>query len=385
MQKIKVGLVGAGFVGPAHVEAVRRLGYVEVAALAGRSPSRARSQADALHIPIAYGDYRELLADPEISVIHNCTPNYLHHEINAAALRAGKHVISEKPLAMTAQEARDLVRIAEETGLVNAVNFNYRYYPIPQEMRAMISAGKLGRVRLVHGVYLQDWLFYETDYNWRLLPEQAGASRAVADIGSHWCDLAQHLVGSCITHVFAQLETIIPVRKRPKGEVATFAGPQADAWTEIRINTEDYATVLIRFENGAVGTFTVSQISAGRKNRLYIEIDGSEASVAWNQEKPNELWIGYRDRPNEVLLRDPSLLSEAARPYAHLPGGHNEAWADGLKNMMINIYSFIRQGKDPRKDVPGFPTFRDGLVENLIVDAILESNRSGKWVEVERP
>jgi predicted dehydrogenase len=381
MQRIKAGIIGTGFIGPAHVEALRRLGFVEVAAVAERGQELAQRKADELSIPKAYGDYKQLLADPEIQVVHNCTPNHLHFEVNRDILAASKHVVSEKPLAMNSEESRKLVRFAEKAGVVNAIDFNYRYMPLVQQARAMCQKGDVGQVFAVHGSYLQDWLFKETDWNWRLVPELSGESRAIADVGSHWCDLIQFITGLKIVRVMADLVTIHPKRKRPKVEVETYAGKvlKPEEMEEVPIGTEDYASVLLEFDSGAHGVLTVNQCAAGRKNRLYYEIDGAKCALSWDQERPNELWIGRRDGPNETLMKDPSLLYPEARDYTHYPGGHNEAYPDGPKNLFRNVYGFIagtRQGGD-------FATFQDGHNEIAICDAVLKSGREKRWVDVE--
>jgi predicted dehydrogenase len=382
MTKIKAGIIGTGFIGPAHVEALRRLGFVEVAAVAERGQDLAQRKADELSIPKAYGDYKQLLADPEIQVVHNCTPNHLHFEVNRDILAAKKHVVSEKPLAMNSQESRELVRLAEQAGVVHAIDFNYRYMPLVQQARQMChGGGDVGRVLAVHGSYLQDWLFKETDWNWRLVPELSGDSRAIADVGSHWCDLIQFITGLKIVRVMADLVTIHPVRKRPKVEVETYAGKilKPEDLEDVKIGTEDYGSVLLEFDSGAHGVLTVNQCAAGRKNRLYYEIDGANCALAWDQEVPNELWIGRRDRPNELLMKDPSLLYPEARDYAHYPGGHNEAYPDGPKNLFRNVYGFIagkRKGGD-------FATFVDGHNEIAICDAVLKSSREKRWTDVE--
>lgn len=382
MSVIRVGLIGAGFVGPAHVEALRRLGYVEVLALAGSDARRAREKADQMGIPEACGDYRQLLANPRVMVVHNATPNRLHFSINRDALEAGKHVVSEKPLALTVEEARHLVELARQRELVNAIDYNYRGYPLVQQMRRMIARGDIGQVWAVHGSYMQDWLLYPTDYNWRIMPELGGESRAVADIGTHWCDLAQWVIGQRISRVMGRLATLVPVRYRPAGEVKTFAEAGGGPREEVRVRTEDYAAVLVDFAGGATGSFMVSQVAAGRKNRLWIQVDGSEGSLAWDQESPDLLWVGRRGRPNELMPRDPALLDEEVARYTTLPAGHNEGWADALRNLMAQVYDFIRLGKSPVRDAPAFPTFYDGLVENQLVEAILESHRRNAWVEV---
>jgi predicted dehydrogenase len=382
MTKIKTGIIGTGFIGPAHVEALRRLGFVEVAAVAERGDDLAKAKAEQMSIPKAYGDYRKMLADPEIQVIHNCTPNHLHFAINKEILAAKKHIISEKPLAMTSAESRELVKLAKEAGVVNAINFNYRYMPLVQQARQMCqAAGDVGRIYAVHGSYLQDWLLLENDWNWRLVPELSGDSRAVADVGSHWCDLVQFITGMKIVRVMADLVTIHPIRKRPKVEVETYAGKvlRPEDLEDVKINTEDYGSILLEFDSGAHGSLTVNQCAAGRKNRLYFEIDGAKCALSWNQERPNELWVGRRDGPNQVVLKDPSLLYPAAREYAHYPGGHNEGYPDGPKNLFRIVYGFIA-GTRPGGD---FSTFLDGHNEIAICEAALKSSRERKWVNVE--
>jgi predicted dehydrogenase len=296
-------------------------------------------------------------------------------------MAAGKHVVSEKPLAITIQESRELVRLAEKSGVLHAINFNYRYMPLVQQARQMCQEkGDVGRVLSVHGSYLQDWLHQETDWNWRLVPELSGDSRAVADIGSHWCDLIQFVTGLKIVRVCADLVTIYPVRKKPKVQVATFTGKQLDPedMEDMPISTEDYAAVLFELDSGAHGVFTVNECAAGRKNRLWFEIDGAKCAVAWDQEKPNEMWIGRRDGPNQLLMKDPSLLYDEAKQYAHYPGGHNEAYPDGPKNLFRNIYGYLagtREGND-------FATFVDGHNQVAICEAIITSSKEKAWVDV---
>jgi predicted dehydrogenase len=380
MRTIKAAVIGAGFIGPAHVEALRRLGFVEVVALVDADLARAEQKAAALSIPRAYQDYREMLKDPEIEVVHNCSPNNVHFEINSAILECGKHCVSEKPLAMTAEEARRLVELARKTGLVNAVDFNYRFYPLVQQAKAMCDSGEVGEVYAVHGSYLQDWLYLETDYNWRLEPEVSGESRAVADIGSHWCDLVQFMTGRTITEVCGDLVTVHKTRKKPKGPIETYAGKlmRPEDYQEVPINTEDYASVLFTLDNGAHGAFTVCQVAAGRKNRLHYEIDGSKCALSADLERPNELWVGYREKANEVVIKDPSLLKPAARPYAHYPGGHPEGYPDGPKNLFNNVY--LKVMGDPAA-LP-FPTFEDGHRAVAIVEAVLKSSRERKWTNI---
>ena len=355
---------------------------MNVVAVAERDQALADAKAAELSIPKAYGDYHQLLADPDVQVVHNCTPNHLHFEVNRGIMAAGKHVISEKPLAMNSGESRELVKLAKESGVVHAIDFNYRYMPLVQQARLMCQDDRdVGRVLAVHGSYLQDWLHQASDWNWRLVPELSGESRAVADIGSHWCDLVQFVTGLKIVRVMADLVTIHPVRQRPKVEVETYAGKvlRPEDLEDVSINTEDYASILLEFDSGAHGVLTVNQCAAGRKNRLYFEIDGAKSALAWDQERPNELWVGRRDGPNQTIMKDPSLLYEEAQQYAHYPGGHNEAYPDGPKNLFRNVYGFIG-GDRPGGD---FATFVDGHNEIAICDAVLTSSREKQWVDVE--
>jgi predicted dehydrogenase len=381
-----MGIVGAGFVGPHHVDAVRRLGFVDVVAVAGSSQASADKKAEALGARKAYGSYEALLNDPDIQVVHNATPNYLHYPVNAAAIAKGKHVVSDKPLAMTAAEAKTLLDQATKAGIIHAVTFNYRGNPLVQQARHAIAKGDIGKPHFLVGQYLQDWLLKDTDYSWRLEPDKGGASSALGDIGSHWCDLAQHISGLRITHVLGDITTVLPKRKRPIGSREAFAAADASQKVEeVDIKVEDLASVLLKFDNGAKGCFSVGQVCAGHKNDLELEICGSKASLKWRQEHQNELLIGHRDRPNEILQKDPSLVDDVARKYAHLPGGHQESWADAFANLMRDIYGFIAEGKkasDPHP--PAFATFEDGYRANCIVEAILQSASKGSvWTKVD--
>jgi predicted dehydrogenase len=386
MTRIGMGLVGPGFVGAHHIDAVRRLGFVDVVAVAASSDASARRKADALEVPKAYGSFEALVADPDVHVVHNTTPNYLHVPVILAALARGKHVISDKPLAMTAADARQLLDAANKAGVVHAVTFNYRGNPLVQQAREMIAAGELGPVHFIHGAYLQDWLLESTDFSWRLEPEKGGASSAVGDIGSHWCDLVQHVTGRRIVEVLADLTTVVQSRLKPSGSVEAFARGGEAAREEVQVRSEDLASILVRFDNGAKGCVSVGQVCAGHKNGLWFEVNGRQASVRWDQERQNELWIGRRDTANAVLAKDPSLLSAGARGYAHLPGGHQEAWADAFCNVMRDIYDVIsgRRPRNPRP--PAFATFEDGYHSACVVDAVLESHRRGAvWTRVGEP
>lgn len=378
---LSVGVIGTGFIVPAHVEVLRRLG-IHVKGIAGSSAERAAPKAEALNIETVYDSAEALIADPEIAVVHITSPNHLHYPQAKAALLAGKHVVCEKPLAMNTRESSELVALAKERRLVNAVNFNIRFYPLAHQAKAMVQNGDLGDVRIVHGSYLQDWLLLPTDWNWRLEPELGGDMRAVADIGSHWLDLMTFVTGLRVEAVCADFATFIPVRKKPAKPIDTFTGKLQTATDTVDqpIHTEDYATILLRYEGGARGALTVSQVSAGRKNRLFFEINGAKSSLAWDSERPNELWVGHRERPNEVLMKDPSLLDPLARQFASYPGGHNEGFPDTFKQLYVAVYRYLQAGNF--EAVPDFPTFEDGHYELTLGEAILQSARERRWVEV---
>jgi predicted dehydrogenase len=387
MKRLGMGLVGPGFVGAHHIDAARRLGFVDVVAVAASSDASARAKADALGVPKAYGSFEALVADPDVHVVHNTTPNYLHRPVIEAALAHGKHVISDKPLAMNAAEARRLCDAAARAGVVNAVTFNYRGNPLVQQARTMIANGETGPIHYVYGAYLQDWLLEATDFSWRLEPEKGGATSAIGDIGSHWCDLVQHVIGQRIVEVLADLTTVVATRLKPAGSTEAFARAGGAAREPFAVTSEDLATVLVRFEGGAKGCVSVGQVCAGHKNGLWFEANGRRASVRWYQERQNELWIGHRDQANQTLLKDPSLLAPAAAPYAHLPGGHQEAWADAFRNVLRDIYTFIADGRSPADPKPpAFATFEDGYHAACVVDAILDSHRrGGVWTGVREP
>lgn len=383
MTRIGMGLVGAGFVGPHHVDAVRRLGFVDVVAVAGSNDESGRSKAEALGVRKGYGSYQALIDDPDVHVVHNATPNHLHYAVTSAALTKGKHVVSDKPLAMTASESKKLVDEAKRAGVVAAVTFNYRGNPLVQQARHAIGRGDIGVPHFVHGHYLQDWLLKDTDYSWRLDPDKGGASSALADIGSHWCDLAQHLTGRRITHVLGDLATVVPRRQKPRAAREAFQTAGDEDVEVVDIRVEDLASVLVRFEGGARGCFSVGQVCSGHKNDLVLEVCGSTSSMRWRQERQNELWIGHRDTANEVLQKDPSLLDAQVRGYARLPGGHQEAWADAFCNLMREIYACIAAGPPYAALPPMVATFEDGFRANRIVEAIVESAADGgAWTRV---
>ena len=374
-------VVGTGFIGAVHIDSIRRLGAT-VTGIVGSSAARAAEKARQFGVKRAYASYDEMLADPAVDVVHITSPNDDHPAQAEAALRAGKHVICEKPLALTSADTDHLRKLAQQTGLVAAVNFNIRFYPLAHEMRARIASGSTGRPYLVTGSYLQDWLLKDTDWNWRAETGRGGDLRVVGDIGSHWFDLASFVTGGKIIEVMAELPTFIKYRKRPKGQVETFAGATRGDTTDVTMTSEDAAIIMVRFDNGARGVVTASQISAGRKNGITLEVNGADSSLAWAGERPDELWIGHRDRPNELLQRDPGLLSPEARAIAALPGGHAEGFENGFRAMYRAVYTDIATGKPSPH--PAYATFEDGHEEALIVDAVAESARTGQWTKVRR-
>ncbi|NOZ21664.1 MAG: Gfo/Idh/MocA family oxidoreductase, partial [Planctomycetes bacterium] len=373
MSDFGVAVVGAGFIGPVHVEAIRRAGRTVVGIL-GVDEAESKSAAKALGIPKAYTSYEDLLGDDAASVVHIAVPNRFHYALVKQALKAGKHVLCEKPLAMNSKETREMVALAAKAKTAAAVNYNNRFYPLSIEAREMVKRGKIGDIHSIRGCYVQDWLLYDTDYNWRVLADEGGELRAVADIGTHWLDLIHSITGLEIEAVCADLATLLPVRKRPKGEVETFTGKKKKKQkTEpIQITTDDYGSILIRFKGGARGCLTVSQMVAGRKNRLFYEIAGSKRALAWSNETPNELWIGHRDEANELLLRDPALVCDETRKAIAFPGGHNEGFPDSFKQLFRAFYNYIDAGNLKAK--PPYPTFADGHREVVLCEAIAKSN-----------
>ena len=376
---LKAAVIGLGFVGRAHLEALRRrgIGIAGVLQSSAERTAKAVLEAGVVH---GYQSLAELAADPSVDVAHICTPNHLHREMAQALLAAGKHVICEKPLAMNTAEGRTLVQAANQNHRVAAVAYNLRYYPLCQEARVRIQQGAIGEPRLVHGGFLQDWLLFPSDWNWRLEPELGGSLRAISDIGTHWLDLATWLTGRKVTEVCADLATVIPVRQKPRGRVETFQKSQAEGFDDVRIQTDDYGSVLLHFEANTRGVMTVSQVSAGRKARLWFEIDGSEGSLAWNSEEPNTLWLGRRQEPNGLLIKDPALMTPAARGFAAYPGGHTEGYPDTFAQLFKDVYGYIAAG-NLIAERP-FPTFQTGLDELILCDAIAQSSKERRWVKI---
>ncbi|HEY1341381.1 MAG TPA: Gfo/Idh/MocA family oxidoreductase [Bryobacteraceae bacterium] len=380
MQTFKTAVFGTGFVGRVHLEAIRRLGYVQVYAIGEAAKERADQLAAEFQVPRTESDYRKILEDPSVDAVHICTPNALHAPMATDALNAGKHVICEKPLSTSVAEAQKLVDLARSTKRRNATFHNLRFYPMVQHMRRMREDGDLGDILVVQGTYSQDWLLYDTDWNWRIDSKANGPSRTMADIGSHWCDMAEHVTGLRITSLCADLQTFHKTRKRPKAAVQTFAGKllKPEDYDEMPIDTEDFGAVVFRMGDRARGSFTASQVSSGRKNRLSLEIYGTKGGVAWDQERPDELWMGQRNSPNMVIIKDPSLLKEKAKSYADLPGGHSEGYDDTFKQVFRRFYASIA---DPAA-TPEYPQFVDGLRQLSILEAELESNKKRAWIDV---
>ncbi|MEA2276341.1 MAG: hypothetical protein QOI62_3083 [Solirubrobacteraceae bacterium] len=383
--KIRVGIVGTGFAAGNHLDALSRLRNVEVVAVAGRNEQRAHEFAGPAAIARAYGSYQDLLADDTIDAVHNCTPNHLHAEVSMAVLDAGKHLLSEKPLAVDSRQSLALVDRADAaraSGIVSGVCFNYRHYPLVAELKEITETQRFGAVHFIHGGYLQDWLLYQTDWSWRVDSELNGPSRAVADIGSHWLDLVQYIAGARIVSVFADLGSLHPVRRRTAMS-STFGSDGGDG-DDVAVDTEDFATVAVRFDSGARGSVVLSQVSAGHKNCLFFTMNAGSASCSWNQEDPNRLWIGHRDEANRELVRDPALLGERGAALAHFPGGHEEGWPDALRNLFADFYRAVEAQRAGLSYEPSFATFEQGHQIVQLVEAITASHESRGWVEVGR-
>ncbi len=380
MNKIKTAIVGTGFMGKVHAENVRRLGNVEIAAAVGSRPETARKFAENAGIPFATSNLQEVLDNKEITAIHICTPNVDHYPMSLAAVEAGKAVLCEKPMTMNVDEAQKLVAAAKQKNVLNCVQHNLRYYPVLQQVRQMIAHGDLGDILIVQGTYSQDWLLYDTDWNWRLDAKSNGKLRVMGDIGSHWMDMIQHLTGLSITAVCADLAIFHKTRKRPKGSVETFSGKKgiAGEYETFPIDTEDFGMVMLHLGERARGAFTVSQMSAGRKNKFAFEIFGTKSGIAWDQEQPDTLWIGHRNEPNQVIIKDGSLFYPEAAKFADLPGGHSEGYDDSHKQVFKNFYAKIA---DPSIPID-YPTFENGLRGMILLQKVAESSEKQVWVKV---
>lgn len=378
-----VAVIGTGYIGAVHLDTLLRIPGVRVKALVDANLEPATRLAQRYGIPTVVADYRELLDDPDIEVVHNCTPNHLHFPITRDLLEAGKHVLSEKPLAITAAEARALRDLAQARGRVTAVNFCYRYYPTVQEAAARVRTDQIGAVHTVFGAYFQDWLLYPTDYSWRLDKSLSGASNTMADIGSHWLDLAQFVVGAKIVDVMADLRTILPVRKKSSSATLTFSQAESDASTiDVPVDVDDYGAVLVRFDNGAAGSFMACQLCAGRKCTIDLQVYGTKAGLAWNHEHPSELWIGQRDQANQTLIEGPQLQDANTAHYARLPSGHPMGYFDAVYNLFSDFYRAVEHNKRGEGFSASLPTFDDGAYEMAVLEAILKSHETRSWCAV---
>ena len=379
MHRIRTAVIGTGFMGRTHLEALRRVENVDVVEVAATSQDKARAAAAGYNVLNATGDWRDVIADPSIDAVHITTPNDSHFPIAKAAFEAGKHVLCEKPLAMSVAQAQELVRLQSEESLRGAVNHNLRCYPMVQQMRAMREAGEFGEILVVQGTYSQDWMLFQTDWNWRVEPAAGGVSRVMADIGSHFFDMAEHVTGLRVSAVCSDLQTFWPTRKRPASGGETFSGTSGASGETIdmAVTTEDFGSTIFRMGR-ARGAMTASQVSAGRKNGLVLEIYGTKGGASWRQEAPDELWLGHRNDPNQLLLKDPSLLTEKARAFADYPGGHGEGYPDTHKQLFRRFYAAIA---DPSL-APDYPEMADGLRQLIILDAELASHKTHAWVDI---
>ncbi len=388
-ERIGVAIVGTGYIGQVHIEQLLRLPQLRIAGLADKNRNLAEAVAEKYGVPKIYRDYSEILEDPSVAVVHNCTPSSVHYELSRSLIEAGKEVLSEKPLALSSGESAELVRLAREAQTITGVNFCYRYYPVIQEAAVRVRRGDIGEIYNLFGAYFQDWLLRETDYSWRLDPEFAGSSNIVGDLGSHWCDLAQFVSGLSISEVFADLRTTLPVRKRPlHGEILTFSANAGVEYQDVPISLDEYAGLLFRFENGARGSFTTSQLAAGRKCYIDLQIYGSGGSLAWNHERAAELWLGARDEANSVFFESPLLQDGTTRRYAKLPSGHPMGYKDAVLNLFEDFYEAVELKRQGKQAPQVAPDFQAGHREVLLVEAALESKRTQTWANVparERP
>lgn len=379
MKKMRVGIIGIGFIGAAHIEALRRLGYVEVVALA--DAQGAKEKAAELFVPRGYDDYKEMIDKEDLDAVHICTPNFLHHEMAMYAIAKGVAVMVEKPFTVTLKEAQELDAFAKEKKIVAGVNHTLRMFPQVMEMKALMEKGEVGDVFAVHGCYLQDWLYFDTDWNWRLESAVSGKTRAFSDIGSHWIDMVENIIGQKAVELLAEFRTVHEIRKKPIKEIETFSGVslKPEDYEEKKIDTEDWCTILFKFEKGALGCVNVSQVTAGRKNQQVIEISGSKCSLKWDSEDSNELWIGRRDSYNQKVPKDPSLVEPMAAEVIGYPGGHVEGYPDTFKMQFKKFYEAISKRETVNVE---FATFEDGVREMLLNDKVYESASKRAWITI---
>ncbi|HSP46901.1 MAG TPA: Gfo/Idh/MocA family oxidoreductase [Clostridiaceae bacterium] len=378
MDRIRAGVIGLGFIGEAHIEALRRLGNVDIVAIV--DPTDPEGTARKHHIAKGYATHQELIDQEKPDIVHICTPNHTHFEIAEYALTRDVHVLCEKPMTATLEEAEKMVELARSKKLVAAVNYHNRFYPMVRHMKEMIRAGEIGRLFSIHGGYLQDWLLYDTDYNWRLVSSQSGRTRAISDIGSHWMDIAEYITGLKIIEVFADFSIFHKTRKKPEGPVLTFSKADKEMeYTEIPIDTEDFASIILRFENGVVGNATISQTVAGKKNKISFFVSGSEKSLEWDLTDLSNIIVGYRNEPNQVVTKDKMLIHPEAAKLVSSPGGHAEGFPDAFKQCFRQVYHSVTNPNDPVE----YATFEDGYHQMLLAEKLYDSARNGVWVKVQ--
>jgi predicted dehydrogenase len=379
MKKMRVGIIGIGFIGAAHIEALRRLGYVDVVALA--DAQGAEEKAAQMYVPKGYRNYKEMFDKEALDAVHICTPNFLHYEMTMEAMERGIHVMVEKPFTVTLEEAKKLAAYAQEHRIVSGVNHTLRMFPQVAQMKALVDKGEVGDIFAVHGCYLQDWLYLDTDWSWRLEPSISGKTRAFSDIGSHWIDMVENIIGQKAVELLAEFEIVHKIRKKPRKEVETFSGValRPEDYEEKKIETEDWCTILFRFEKGAIGCVNVSQVTAGRKNQQVIEISGSKCSLKWDSEDSNELWVGRREAYNQKVAKDPSLVEPKVREVIGYPGGHVEGFPDTFKMQFHKFYRAIEKKDDTSVE---YATFQDGVREMYLNDKVYESAQKRGWVKI---
>ena len=376
MKIYKAGVIGTGFIGQVHIETLRRLNNVEVVALA--DTFQAKETAEKLNVPHYYSDYKTMIDEADLDTVHICTPNNTHFEIAMYAMDHGVHVICEKPMCTTIEEAELLVKKAEETGLINGINFHNRFYPMNNHLKNIIKDGELGDIFSITGNYTQDWLLYDTDYSWRLNSKESGSTRAVSDIGSHWMDLAEYVTGAKIVAVNADFSTIHPTRKKPHGTVLAFSKEKFDDYEEVEIDTEDNANLLFKFSNGAKGSAFFSQVIAGKSVDINLQIGGYKKSAEWHSMTCNSLTIGNRDSFNEVIEKGIATVHENTKPLIAYPFGHAEGFPDAFKQSFKSIYAHIENPDGSYEHA----TFKDGLHEMILCQKIFESNQKQGWVGI---
>ncbi|XMB72855.1 Gfo/Idh/MocA family oxidoreductase [Mycoplasmatota bacterium WC30] len=372
MKKFKTAVIGTGFIGVVHVEALRRLGNVEVVAIC--DTFNVEAKAKQLYINNAFTDYKKMMDQLDLDFVHVCTPNNTHYPIAKYALENNINVVLEKPLTLNIQEAKELTELAESKNLINAVNYHNRLYPACAYAKTLVEQGKIGEVFSVNGTYIQDWLLYDTDYSWRLNSNESGLTRAVADIGSHWMDLVEYITGNKITEVLAEFKTVYPRRKKSLGDTKTFSTNKADTYELIDIDTEDIAMIMYRFDNGAVGNATFSQMTAGIKNRIEILLSGDQASLEWNLADLTDLKVRYRDKPTEVISKDPQLMPEV-KSLIDFPSEHMEGFPDAFKQVFKQVYN--------QPEIKLYANFKAGLRQMILNEKIFESARTNAWVKID--